>query len=509
MTQKKVLIKNSAFGVLQFIAVAVLTFLCVPIFINRLGVDAYGVFALVTVLGNLNFFSSFGLNSALLVFLSKQGKTEESQRDIVVVLFSTIIIASMLCGLLYIFKTPIIENIFSVPPQYLHSSNSLYDYLLLANFFLIVGQVGFSIIDALQKIYISNIIQFIYNLIYWIGLIIVVVSGGGLDIVGLPLLLAAVVWFVLVFWKARSLWGSFALTQPLRPHFKRVFKKQFSYGAKIFTAGFCGFFLEPLSKILLSNFVGINLVAYYDIALRVKHQVAGLFQKAAYPLFPYISEQPKTPELNERIVDISKKMQVLVVFVSLLIIFTFPILVKLWLGNEYNTITLIYIVIISVSYILFSPPILPIYYYLQSKNMADKNVYMHLGAVLTNILVFFLVYKFTGAYSILVSNTISIFFTYILGIFYMKRYSDMCILKEIKYYMTILLWSAMVFAVCSILKIYIIPETIFDIIIYPLLTILILVIFVRVGLLINRADVERYLGTMPKIKNKVILLIKK
>ena len=112
MTQKNVLIKNSTFGIVQFVAVAILTFLCVPIFIGKLGVDAYGVFALVSILGNLNFFSSFGLNSALLVFLSKQGKTEESQRDIVVVLFSTIVIALLFCSLLYIFKTPIIENIF-------------------------------------------------------------------------------------------------------------------------------------------------------------------------------------------------------------------------------------------------------------------------------------------------------------------------------------------------------------------------------------------------------------
>ncbi|MBQ8042740.1 MAG: oligosaccharide flippase family protein, partial [Clostridia bacterium] len=271
---------------MQFIAVAILTFLCVPIFINKLGLEAYGVFALITILGNLNFFSSFGLNSALLVFISKQGKTEESQRDIVVVLFSTIVIAVILCSLLYIFKTPIIENIFGVPQEYLQSSGKLYDYLLLANLLLIVGQVAVSIIDALQKMYISNIIQFIYNLIYWIGLIVVVARGGNLSEVGIPLLLSAVVWFVLIFWKARLLWGSFRLTQPLRPHLKRVFFKQFSYGAKIFTAGFCGFFLEPLSKILISKFTGIDLVAFYDIALRIKHQVAGLFQKATYPLFP-------------------------------------------------------------------------------------------------------------------------------------------------------------------------------------------------------------------------------
>lgn len=501
MTQKKVLIKNSLFGVLQFIAVAILTFLCVPIFINRLGIDAYGVFALITILGNLNFFSSFGLNSALLVFLSKQGKTEESQRDIVVVLFSTIVIAFLICSMLYILKTPIIENIFAVPAEYIQSSSKLYDYLLAANFLLIVGQVAVSIIDAMQKIYISNIIQFVYNLIYWLGLIIVVLSGGGLDIVGIPLFASALVWFILIFWKARSSWGSFKLSQPLRPHFKRILIKQFSYGAKIFTAGFFGFFLEPMSKILLSNFCGINLVAYYDIALRIKHQVAGVFQKAAYPLFPYISEQPKSPELNEKIADMSKKIQLLVVFVSLLILFTFPVLVKLWLGEEYTTISLIYIIVITVSYILFSPPILPIYYYLQSKNMADRNVYMHIGAIVVNIVVFFCFYKYTPLYAILISITLSVFYAYMLGVFYMKKYTDFNVKLEAKYYTKILFWIIFAVAICFAVKSYIIPQTLFDIIVYPLLIIITFIIFTKLGMLINKDDLERYLGLMPKVKN--------
>lgn len=501
MTQKNILIKNSTFGIIQFIAVAILTFLCVPIFIGKLGVEAYGVFALVSILGNLNFFSSFGLNSALLVFLSKQGKTEESQRDIVVVLLSTIVIAILLCSMLYLFKTPIIENIFGVPQEFLQSSSKLYDYLLLANLLLIVGQVAVSIVDSLQKIYISNIIQFIYNLIYWIGLIVVVVRGGSLSEVGIPLLFSAIVWFVLIFWKARLLWGSFRLTQPLRPHLKRVFLKQFSYGAKIFTAGFCGFFLEPLSKILISKYAGIDLVAFYDIALRIKHQVAGLFQKAAYPLFPYISEQPKSPQLNEKIADMSKKIQLLVTSLSMVILFTFPVLVKLWLREDYTPTTLIYILAITISYILFSPPILPIYYYLQSKNMADRNIYMHLGAVVVNIAVFFAVYKYSGDYAILISNTTSIFFTYLLGIFYMNRYTQFDIIKGLKYYTTILFWSIITISVCGVLKYYIVSESILDVLLYPLVIISILVIFTKIGFLITKIDINRYLGTIPKAQS--------
>ena len=51
------------------------------------------------------------------------------------------------------------------------------------------------------------------------------------------------------------------------------------------------------------------------------------------------------------------------------------------------------------------------------------------------------------------------------------------------------------------------PETLFDVIIYPLLIAMTLIAFARFGLLINREDIDRYLGAMPKIKdfaNKIL-----
>ena len=79
MTESRQIIKNSATGVMQFVVVAVLTFICMPVFMKNLGIEAYGIFSVVTIIGNLNFFSTFGLSNVLLIFLSSQGKCEESQ----------------------------------------------------------------------------------------------------------------------------------------------------------------------------------------------------------------------------------------------------------------------------------------------------------------------------------------------------------------------------------------------------------------------------------------------
>ena len=73
MIKKKRLINNSISGLFQLIITAILTFLCIPIFIKGLGTDQYGVFALVSVIGNLNLFTNLGLNSSLTKFLAEQG----------------------------------------------------------------------------------------------------------------------------------------------------------------------------------------------------------------------------------------------------------------------------------------------------------------------------------------------------------------------------------------------------------------------------------------------------
>src|SRR5665647_2519890 len=80
----KQLIKNSFIGVIQLVSTAILILISVPIFIHKLGMELYGIFAIISVIGNLNLLANFGLNGALLVYVAKQGKCRESDHDIIV-----------------------------------------------------------------------------------------------------------------------------------------------------------------------------------------------------------------------------------------------------------------------------------------------------------------------------------------------------------------------------------------------------------------------------------------
>lgn len=511
MTESKQIIKNSATGVIQFVAVALLTFICMPIFMKNLGIEAYGIFSVLTIIGNLNIFSTFGLSNVLLIYLSSQGKCEESQKDIMVISLLMFISAFVACTILMIFRTPIINYIIpSLPESALAETKVLYAFLVFANIFLILGQVGVSIVDSCQKIYITNMLQFIYNLIYWIGLIIVVSFGYGIKYIGIPLFAAAFIWFCLVLWQARKTWGKITITTRLMPDIKRLVKKHLTYGMKVFVSGLLGFMVEPLSKILLSIFFGLSFAAYYDVALKIKNHLISIFNKLLYPLFPYIAGAEPGERLNFIISDCSNKLMIAVLYVSSLCTFVFPVLVKYWLGVEYNFTVLLYIIVISVSYMLLSPPMIPIYYYLQAKSHPEKNVYIHLLNVIFNLLTFFMLYKYMGAYAILASNFMAYFASYLLGLFYMRIYVRYRLARNMKFYLHTALWIIISVAVSAGLK-YIVPETIGDIILYPAVITGLLITFTRKGLLLAPSDITMYIGCLPKIKKIVnsILFTKK
>jgi len=115
MTKKKVLINNSISGVCQLVITALLTFFSIPVFIHKLGTDLYGVFALVSVIGNLNLFTNLGLDVSLTKFIAEQGKSTESDKDILVslILSSSIIVPVSIIA--YLLRSFFLGSLLDIP----------------------------------------------------------------------------------------------------------------------------------------------------------------------------------------------------------------------------------------------------------------------------------------------------------------------------------------------------------------------------------------------------------
>lgn len=502
---KNKLIKNATAGILQFVLTALLTLLSVPVFIHKLGLEQYGIFAIISVIGNLNLLTNFGLNGALMVYVAKQGKGRESDHDIIATQTVMFAIMAVFVSIILIFKGSIISDLFSIPAPYAVDSEKLLIYLAIANALLLLGQTYTAVIDAQQKIHLTNISQFIYSLIYWLGMIAAVSLGGGLVSIGMIAMGAAAIWFVLVFVLFRLSWGKVSF-QGLKSQLKKSVRKQLSYGGKIYLSGMVGFMFEPLSKILLSNFIGLNAVGLFEIGIKIKGQINGVLSKAFYPFLPFIANSPDNDQLKSKVFDLAKKIQLMVLPVSLIIAFVLTILTKLWLGPKNYEQTSVFAITLTITMLLFSPPILPIYQYFAAKNKAEKNIWIQFSSVMVNAIVFFSFYKILGLYTILVSNTFAFIASYSLGYYYQYKYLGVHPPGEWSYYSKLIIYFTTLLLACALIR-YFMPVSLLDLIIYPVMVGLSFILFVRSQQLISKNDLELYFGTIPFLKKQLTLLL--
>ena len=503
--KKNKLIKNSLIGLLQLILTAFLTLISVPIFLKKLGLELYGIFAIVSVVGSLNVLTSLGLNSALLVFVATHGKCKASDHAILVTQALMFIMLTVFIAVIVTFKSYIVSHLLAVPLQYSADSEVLLIYLAIANALLLMGQSYVAIIDALQKIHLTNISQFIYSLIYWGGILTVVSLGGGLVNIGMVTFGAATIWFILIYMQMRYLWGKLNL-KGLKNDFITIAKQQLTYGTKLYVSGIIGLLFEPLSKILLSNLIGINAVALFEIAIKIKTQINGLFSKAVYPLLPFIANSNDNDDLKRKVYDLSKKIQLLVIPVTITITFILSILIKIWLGEQNNQQTIIYTICLSATVLLFSAPILPIYFYLSAKNQPSKTIWIQLSSVIVNTSIFISTYKIFGLYTILVSNTFGFFVSFCLGHYYQYKYLNIKLKEEYSYYLKLIILAVYITTICLLSRFYL-AVSYWDLLIYPVIVGLLTILLIRILGLLTKNDISLYFNTLPYFENKLTKLL--
>lgn len=488
---KTILVKNSVWGLGQAVINLLLIFLVVPIFINMLGSESYGVFALVMVIGNLNTFTNLGLTSALLKFIAEQGRNEESNADIIINLVLIIAASLPLTIIAIYFDKFILLDILKVPLGLFGAAKWLYFWVLWANFILLVGQVFKSILDALQKVYITSLQQVIYNLIYWGLILAVLLFDSNLPVIGFVIFIAAFIWLIITVTSSIKEWGAIAFVG-LKKYFKNAAKKQLHYGLQMYTSGMIGFFYEPLSKILISHFIGITEVGFYDIALKIRSQLWGFIAKIFYPLVPFISEQKNKMIIRKYVHDLEQKAFLIVVPLIAIVILLMHPFIGTWLGKNVEIISLTAIFIIS--FHLIGSTVIPIYQYLMVKDLAQKTIIVQLLNVVFNTIFFLLSVSFLGYYALIMGNVAAIISSFILCLYYQRKYLNSLIFDSISQLIKLSASFLFIILLGYFVKQLLGGNNILMIIIVPIILVPVTMLCYKILGLVKRDDIQRYFG---------------
>ena len=502
---KKLLVKNSLYSIVQVVVSSALVLLAVPVFINTLGSEEYGLFALIMVVGNLNTFTNLGLTNTLVKFVAEQGKTDESNTDIIVNLVLVVLITLPFSIVFIIFNNFILLNILGVSSELLEQVKWLYIFVVSANFFLFVGQNFKAILDALQNVYITSMLQLIYNVIFWGLILVFLLLGWKLFGVGVAVFLSAFIWFIITLVLVKIKWGRIS-PEKFKDNFKSSAAKQIKYGLKIYSSGLIGFFYEPLTKILVSHFIGIAEVGFYDIVLKLRNQIWSLVSKIYYPLFPFISEQKDKAVIRKYIHAVEQKaFYVVIPLVAIIILATKPF-IQLWIGNNVEMISIAAVIIVS--FHLIGSTVIPNYHYLMAKDLAEKTILLQLSNVVFNTIFFFITIKYAGFFAIVIANAAAITSSFVLSLYYQKKYLNSLIFDSIKQVGKIILIFIISIAATYMVIYYLQVDDLLRILVAPFIVCVVTVLLYRFLNLVTKSDIDMFLGfnePMSKIAKMVFI----
>ena len=501
---KRLFAKNSITGVVQKILIAILTFVTIPIFIKLLGAELFGIFAIVSTIGDLSRLTNVGFHIALIKFLSRQGKTTESSQDVVVAFLSMLVIMTLLVMVLLLFSDFILLQLFNVGMEHFAAGKFLFYCLVFANAFLFIGMPFSATLESLRLIYKVSIMQFVYSVIYWSLILLFVSVGGGLEWVGVAVLTAAVVWFVMTVWLARKAWGRFE-SRGIRAYFMLSVKKQLGYGLKVYLSGLLGLFTEPLIKVLIANFFGVTYVGFVDIGLRIRNQFTRILKAAVWPLFQYFSELSDKEKAAFLVKDVQEKLIIAFIPVSVILLFASHALVTLWIGENVDVITQT-IIVITIGSLIGQLALEPIGIYL-GVHHPMRLFYNQIFMIVAITLPVLLLHERFGFFSVYAGFILSYLASIIHMMFCEKFYLGNIVFSESRKLSTLSVYLFVLFAVGNLLSIlHLSPEI--SLIIIPAALSILAFVLIKEQKLIQKSDIYYYLEKDHVIARKLASLFK-
>jgi O-antigen/teichoic acid export membrane protein len=483
--------KNASTGVVQLVIYSLLMLTAIPLFIQQRGVEQYGVFALLSIVGTVYTFTGLGVNPALVRFLARQGRSSESHYDIATGLLLLLCMAFAVFSLGIMSRDLIIRVVLKVPTSLIADAEGLYFYFLVSNSLLLIGQVGTAIIDSQEKVYLSNLLQVVYNILYWGLVLVALVIGESLTAVGIAVCVATVVWFALLVGVARRAWGPLMLGG-YRSAMRAGFKKQLSYGLQIYAGNLVGFLYEPITKILVSHFIGIREVGFLDIGLRFRNLAWTVVYRLQYPMYPVMAKLSDKDRVGLLVRDLEQKTFLLVVPVVGIIVCISQPLVSVWIGRDVEIIATTIAVLVS-AHLLWSSTVTPYYHYLLAKGQASKTIVLQAVNVTVNVVLFLLFYQSVGYVAVLWANALAILTSFMIALAYQHRAFGIWVFASTRQFLTLLFVFAIITTAGIVLN-TLVRSDILRVVSIAAAGILATVLLYRQFGMLTEEDVTRYLG---------------
>jgi len=396
----------------------VVTALKYPLYLHFLGYEVYGAWLMLVTLISMAQFGMLGIGPAITKLVSEE--LGNCDYDAIGKYISTAIVTLFVSGLaiisLILFFQSTVLRLLGFEGSSLAIGEEYIFYICALTLYVFLYQGINATIAGLGRMDISNYSKLAVQLVPLLISIPMLMLGKGV----LSLLIGnafayfvvsiANVIFILKCSEVRpSMFFSVSLV-----HSKKLIK----FGVPVLGSSITTILFLPITKIFISNYVGLSFVPIYEVASRAAIQVQGLFSMGFKSLLPEFSKlhAESTCHSYEKFKKIQRKAFLISIIGGLLVcvcVFTFcPLIFRFWLGGEYrpemSTVTRIMLVGVFLSITTLVP-----YNNLLALRETTKFFIYHLVFSTINTLALVVIFIILGFQSVVwaaFANTIGWFF---------------------------------------------------------------------------------------------------
>ncbi len=423
MDLAKKTIKNSLFGILEFAWPILLSLLATPFIIRKLGTDAYGILALVTVVLGFLAFLDLGFTNAAIKYISEEYAKKDYGRINKIINSTLLVYITMgIIGgaALFSFSNSLAVKILNVPPHLIEITKFAFYVASLGLLLNMVLGAFACVPKALQRFDISTKISMIIGTLTTLGTVSLLYAGFWLKeliIFNLTVSIISIVVYVIVSKKLLPF-------LKIRPSFdKKTFLMLFSFGSLALVASLSGLIVFNLDKFLIGSLISVTVIAFYVVPGNIAVKIQGLITAMVNIVFPVSSTLAGNNE-TDKLKTLYFKGSKLVLIVSTMLsvplfVFSGKFLLY-WLGKDFAQASTTVMMILVATY------------YLLSINGTLWNISYGLGRVkinaffswltaVLNVVLIFVLAKPFGIIGVAWAYFISVIISVPLAIVYMER----------------------------------------------------------------------------------------
>ena len=325
---------NTGMSILQVVVVG-LTFVLLYRFVrDQIGVDQFGVWALVLTTTSVANLANLGLTTGTVKFVAQYLANEDHQHVSRLIQTAVISVAAVV-GVVALIGYPVALELLAFliePSQYFADAAAILPYALVSFWLTAIAAVIQSSLDGHHRVYLRNLLLIGSSVLYLILAYVLVPTRGLLGLALAQTLQAAVlliVAWILIVRVAREL-----PVVPTRWN-RSAFREMLGYSLNLQVISISQILFVPVTKALVSKFGSVGAVGSFEFAYRMVIQLRALFATAHEALVPALSDLFVRDRDRVRAVYI-KSFRLLLFLLTpvlpLLVILT-PTISLVWIGS--------------------------------------------------------------------------------------------------------------------------------------------------------------------------------